>query len=224
VQLAPILDIDLDPVKQRLVLDAGSRDGVRIGQAVIDAGGLMGQVIAVTPMHSTVLLLTDPDHAVPVTVARNGVRLIAYGRGDRARAARHAAQRRRGSGRRDRHLRAGRALPGRLPGGHGSAAAGRPMPSWSASWSRPPAGPRPRRAAVALGAADAAHPGGHRPGAAGGDTAPGPRPAPGNGCRGALRPRRRPMRPPHRQPAGARTHAAAASGHRRAGGAAGNRR
>lgn len=83
VQLAPILDIDLDPVKQRLVLDSGSRDGVRVGQAVIDAGGLMGQVIVVTPGHSTVLLLTDPDHAVPVTVARNGVRLIAYGRGDR---------------------------------------------------------------------------------------------------------------------------------------------
>lgn len=83
VQLAPILDIDLDPVRQRLVLDAGSREGVHVGQAVIDAGGLMGQVIEVTPAHSTVLLLTDPDHAVPVTVARNGVRLIAYGRGDR---------------------------------------------------------------------------------------------------------------------------------------------
>ncbi|MBN6150938.1 rod shape-determining protein MreC [Xanthomonas sp. AmX2] len=82
VQLAPILDIDLDPTRQRLVLDAGSRDGVRVGQAVIDAGGLMGQVIEVTPLHSTVLLLTDPDHAVPVTVARNGVRLIVYGRGD----------------------------------------------------------------------------------------------------------------------------------------------
>ncbi|QHQ27539.1 putative rod shape-determining protein [Xanthomonas albilineans] len=81
VQLAPILDIDLDPTRQRLVLDAGSRDGVRVGQSVIDAGGLMGQVIAVTPLHSTVLLLTDPDHAVPVTVARNGERLIAYGRG-----------------------------------------------------------------------------------------------------------------------------------------------
>lgn len=81
VQLAPILDIDLDPTRQRLVLDAGSRDGVHVGQAVIDAGGLMGQVIAVTPLHSTVLLLTDPDHAVPVTVARNGVRLIVYGRG-----------------------------------------------------------------------------------------------------------------------------------------------
>lgn len=81
VQLAPILDIDLEPSRQRLVLDAGSRDGVRIGQAVIDAGGLMGQIIQVTPSHSTVLLLTDPDHAVPVVAARNGVRLIAYGRG-----------------------------------------------------------------------------------------------------------------------------------------------
>ena len=82
VQLAPILNIDLDPTRQRLVLDAGSRDGVQLGQAVIDAGGLMGQIIEVTPTYSTVLLLTDPDHAVPVTVARNGVRLIVYGRGD----------------------------------------------------------------------------------------------------------------------------------------------
>lgn len=83
VQLVPILDIDLEPSRQRLVLAAGSRQGVQRGQAVIDAGGLLGQVIDVTPMHSTVLLLTDPDHAVPVVVARNGVRLIAYGRGDR---------------------------------------------------------------------------------------------------------------------------------------------
>ena len=82
VQLAPILNIDLDPTRQRLVLDAGSRDNVQLGQAVIDAGGLMGQIIEVTPAYSTVLLLTDPDHAVPVTVARNGVRLIVYGRGD----------------------------------------------------------------------------------------------------------------------------------------------
>lgn len=83
VQLVPILDIDLAPSRQRLVLAAGSREGVRLGQAVIDAGGLLGQVVEVTPLHSTVLLLTDPDHAVPVMIARNGVRLIAYGGGDR---------------------------------------------------------------------------------------------------------------------------------------------
>lgn len=81
VQLAPILDIDLDPTRQRLVLDAGSRDGVQTGQSVIDAGGLLGQIIAVKPGTATVLLLTDPDHAIPVMVARNGVRLIAYGKG-----------------------------------------------------------------------------------------------------------------------------------------------
>ena len=81
VQLAPILDVDLDPTRQRLVLDAGSRDGVEVGQSVIDAGGLLGQIIAVLPTTSTVLLITDPDHAVPVVVARNGVRLVAYGKG-----------------------------------------------------------------------------------------------------------------------------------------------
>jgi rod shape-determining protein MreC len=81
VQLVPILDIDLDPTRQRLVLDAGSSDGVRLGQVVIDAGGVVGQIIETTPMHSTALLLTDPDHAVPVAVQRNGVRLVAYGTG-----------------------------------------------------------------------------------------------------------------------------------------------
>jgi len=81
VQLVPILDVDLDPSHQRLVLDAGSRDGVRMGQSAVDAGGLLGQVVAVTPTTSTLLLLTDPDHAVPVLVQRNGIRLVAYGTG-----------------------------------------------------------------------------------------------------------------------------------------------
>ena len=81
VQLAGILDIDLDPTRQRLILDAGSRQGVSTGQVVIDAGGLMGQVITTTPSTCTVLLITDPDHAVPAVVARSGVRLMVYGSG-----------------------------------------------------------------------------------------------------------------------------------------------
>lgn len=81
VQLAGVLDLDLDPTRQRLLLDAGSKRGVRVGQTVIDAGGLMGQVIATTATTATVLLLTDPDHAVPVMVARTGVRLMVYGTG-----------------------------------------------------------------------------------------------------------------------------------------------
>ncbi len=83
VQLAPILDIALDPTRQRVVLDIGADQGVGLGQAAIDADGLIGQVIEVRPSTATVLLLTDPDHAVPVAVSRNGIRLVAYGRGDR---------------------------------------------------------------------------------------------------------------------------------------------
>jgi rod shape-determining protein MreC len=81
VQLAGILDIDLDPVQQRIVLDVGANQGVHVGQIVIDAGGVLGQVIAVTPTRATALLITDPDAAVPVQAARSGLRLIVYGTG-----------------------------------------------------------------------------------------------------------------------------------------------
>ena len=81
VQLVDIVDIDLDPARKRIVLDQGSRDGVHIGQALIDAGGVLGQVIETSPHRATALLITDPDHAVPVQVARSGLRSIAYGTG-----------------------------------------------------------------------------------------------------------------------------------------------
>ncbi|KAB8314737.1 rod shape-determining protein MreC [Tolypothrix campylonemoides VB511288] len=81
VLLVPILDVDLDPTRQRIVLDAGGNQGLRVGQSVIDAGGLLGQVTGTTPLYASVLLVTDPAHAVPVVVVRNGVRLVAYGTG-----------------------------------------------------------------------------------------------------------------------------------------------
>lgn len=81
VQLAGILDVDLDPYRQRIVLDAGSDSGVHVGQALIDSGGVLGQVVEVASRRSTALLLTDPDHAVPVQVARTGLRAIAFGTG-----------------------------------------------------------------------------------------------------------------------------------------------
>ena len=78
------------------------------GRRVIDAGGVVGQIIAVEAGSATVLLITDPDHAVPVAVARNGVRLVAYGTGrsDRLALAEHPAVQRREGRRRRRHLRA----------------------------------------------------------------------------------------------------------------------
>jgi len=81
VQLASLADVDLDPFRHRLVLDAGSRRGVEEGMVVIDAHGVMGQVLSVAPTHSTVILVSDPSHAIPVQVMRTGLRAIAFGTG-----------------------------------------------------------------------------------------------------------------------------------------------
>jgi rod shape-determining protein MreC len=81
VQLASILDVDLDPFRHRILLDIGDRAGVRAGLALIDSRGLVGQVIATTPLNSTAVLVSDPGHAVPVQVPRSGLRTIAYGTG-----------------------------------------------------------------------------------------------------------------------------------------------
>lgn len=81
VQMAGIVDVDLDPWRQRVRLDRGSAEGVEVGQAVIDAGGMLGQVMQVSEHGATALLLTDASHSVPVQVVRTGLRLVAEGTG-----------------------------------------------------------------------------------------------------------------------------------------------
>ena len=81
VQLAQLIDVDLDPFRHRVVLNVGSSEGVKVGQAVLDATGVMGQVIEVLPHTSKVMLITDLQHAIPVTVERTGLRTIALGSG-----------------------------------------------------------------------------------------------------------------------------------------------
>ena len=81
VQLARLIDVDLDPFRPRVVLNVGSNQGVTVGQPVIDAHGIMGQVIEVLGNTSVVMLITDPTHAIPVMVERSGLRTIAYGTG-----------------------------------------------------------------------------------------------------------------------------------------------
>jgi rod shape-determining protein MreC len=81
-QLASILHVDLDPLRHRVLVDRGSRDGVTRGQPVIDGGGVFGQTSNVGPLAAEVILLSDPAHAVPVQIERNGLRTIAVGTGD----------------------------------------------------------------------------------------------------------------------------------------------
>lgn len=71
-----------DPFSKRIRINRGSNDGVYIGQPVLDAEGLMGQVMEVEPMQSWVLLITDPQHSTPIQVNRNGIRSVASGTRD----------------------------------------------------------------------------------------------------------------------------------------------
>ncbi|MGO4479656.1 rod shape-determining protein MreC, partial [Massilia sp. 2TAF26] len=70
-----------DPAIRRVVLDRGARNGVKLGLPVIDNAGVVGQVTRVFPFTSEVTLLTDREQAIPVQVLRNGLRSVAYGRG-----------------------------------------------------------------------------------------------------------------------------------------------
>ncbi len=81
VQFARLIDVDLDPFRHRIVLDVGARQGVVVGQPVIDAHGVMGQIVEVLPNTAVAMLITDPTHAIPVVVERTGLRTIAFGSG-----------------------------------------------------------------------------------------------------------------------------------------------
>jgi rod shape-determining protein MreC len=80
--IAEILSIDLDPYRQRFVINRGLVDGVFVGQALLDANGVVGQIAQVGAMTAEAVLITDADHAVPVSLNRNGLRTIAVGTGD----------------------------------------------------------------------------------------------------------------------------------------------
>lgn len=81
VLIGEIIGVDSDPYRHEVIVNKGRMNEVYIGQAVLDAEGLMGQVIEVGINSSRVLLISDITHGVPVHVNRNGVRAIAVGSG-----------------------------------------------------------------------------------------------------------------------------------------------
>lgn len=82
VLVAELVGVDPNPYTQRVLINKGERDGVFLGQPVLDATGLMGQVVEVMPFNARVLLITDTSHSLPVQVNRNGLRAIASGAGN----------------------------------------------------------------------------------------------------------------------------------------------
>ena len=82
VLVAELLGVDPGSNQHRLLVNKGSSDGVYVGQPVLDALGVMGQVTEVMPYSARIVLITDQSHSIPVQVTRNGLRAIASGTGN----------------------------------------------------------------------------------------------------------------------------------------------
>jgi rod shape-determining protein MreC len=82
VRVAKIMAVDANPYRHSIVIDIGERDGAYDGQAIVDADGVVGQVIETGLTTSQAMLISDPSHALPVEVNRNGLRTIANGTGE----------------------------------------------------------------------------------------------------------------------------------------------
>jgi rod shape-determining protein MreC len=81
VLVAELLSVDQNPYRQLIEINKGSIEGVAIGHAVIDDFGVMGQVIHVNRYTATTILISDPEHAIPVQFTRSGTRSVAFGNG-----------------------------------------------------------------------------------------------------------------------------------------------
>jgi rod shape-determining protein MreC len=77
-----VISVESSTLRQRLVINRGSVNGVFLGQTVVAGGGVLGQTLRVGPWSSEVILVTDPENAIPVQVVRNGLRTIAVGSGE----------------------------------------------------------------------------------------------------------------------------------------------
>jgi rod shape-determining protein MreC len=74
----------LDSLRPRVLINRGANNGVFKGQTLLDDAGVVGQTTHVGPWSAEVILITDPEHAIPVVIARTQVPTIAGGAGDQA--------------------------------------------------------------------------------------------------------------------------------------------
>lgn len=81
VLIAELLSVNTMPYEHILIVNKGTNYGVHEQQPVLDANGVVGQVFRALPLTSEIMLITDPNHAIPVQVNRNGLLTIAVGSG-----------------------------------------------------------------------------------------------------------------------------------------------
>ena len=81
VEITRIISINVNPYRHTIVIDKGERDGVYKGQVLLDADGVIGQILHTNFLTSEAILISDSDHALPVEINRNGLRTIVLGNG-----------------------------------------------------------------------------------------------------------------------------------------------
>lgn len=79
---AELVEVSAEPFTRKVVVAKGAKDGVYVGQSVIDAHGIMGQVTQVAGNVSRVTFITDAGHAIPVLNNRSGLRALVFGTGN----------------------------------------------------------------------------------------------------------------------------------------------
>ena len=79
--VARIVAVSPDVNRHLLTLDRGRDEGVDVGYPVLNAEGVMGQIVQVGQTASRALLVTDVQHSIPVLNNRTGQRAIAEGVG-----------------------------------------------------------------------------------------------------------------------------------------------
>ena len=67
------------PFRQSVLLNVGERDGIRDGWATMDGIGLVGRISGVGQTTSRVILLTDANSRIPVTVQPSGQKALLSG-------------------------------------------------------------------------------------------------------------------------------------------------
>ena len=82
VAVGRIVGSSFNSPRRFAILSAGTSDGVRIGMPVRSPDGLVGRIIDSGTLASRVLLVSDRANIVPARLLRNGIPVIAQGRGD----------------------------------------------------------------------------------------------------------------------------------------------
>lgn len=82
VLIAELLAVDFDPYRHHILLNRGRQHGIYVGEPVLDQHGVVGQIVRADPFTATAILITDPNHALPIQIDRTGVRTLALGTGN----------------------------------------------------------------------------------------------------------------------------------------------